>query len=37
MEEIQPGLDAPLKENFLVILAEGEKMKGQVILAKEGT
>ena len=36
MEEIQPGLDAPLKENFLVILGEGEKMKGQVILAKEG-
>ena len=36
MEVVQPGLDAPLKENFLVILGEGEKMKEEVILAKEG-
>ena len=35
MEEVQPGLGTSLKENFLVIL--GEKMKEQVILAKEGT
>ena len=37
MEEVQPGLGTSLKENFLAIRGEGEKMKGQVILAKEGT
>ena len=37
MEEVQPRQGTPLLENFLVILGEGEKMKGQVILAKEGT
>ena len=31
MEEVQPGLGTSLKENFLAILGEGEKM------AKEGT
>ena len=31
MEEVQPGLCTSLKENFLAILGEGEKM------AKEGT